>query len=122
MAVVEISGDADSVPIRIEMADVEVADETDVYAGRETRAILRSAARVVAKTTEQIYEEAIAMACEAAGQTARRLAAMKEEDRPNEFEVTFGLSLGTGLDTRIVNVNSGAQVQVRMQWNRSAGA
>jgi hypothetical protein len=118
MTIVEIAGDEDSVPIRIEIPDVVIADVKDVYADRETRGIIRQTAKSVAKTTEQIYQEAIAMACEAAAQTAQRLAAVDEKDRPDEFEVTFGLSLGSGLDTKIVNVNSGAQVQIRMQWNR----
>src|SRR5690348_4008503 len=110
MANVQIIRD-DSVPIRIEISDLIVADEKDVYANRETRGLVKAAAKAVVKTTEQIYEEAIAMACEAAAQTAQRLAAMAAKDRPDEFEVTFGLSLGTGADTKIVNVDSGAQVQ-----------
>ena len=75
----------------------------------------------MAKTGQQIYDEAIEMACEAAAQTAQRIAVMDKQDRPDEFEVTFGLSLGMGGDTKIVNINSGAQVQVRMQWNRRSG-
>ena len=108
------------VPIRIEVADAP--DSTDFYSDVETRGIVRPAAKAVAKTAQQIYQEAIEMACEAAAQTARRLAGMAEQDKPDEFEVQFGLSLGTGVDTKIVNINSGAQVQVRMQWNRRSGA
>jgi hypothetical protein len=108
------------VPIRIEVADAP--DSTDFYSDVETRGIVRPAAKAVAKTAQQIYQEAIEMACEAAAQTARRLAVMAEQDKPDEFEVQFGLSLGTGVDTKIVNINSGAQVQVRMQWNRRSGA
>jgi Trypsin-co-occurring domain 1 len=111
-----------SVPIRIEVAEAPDGDSTDFYAEVETRGVVKSAAKVAAKTAQQVYEEAIEMACEAATQTARRLAGMDEQDRPDEFEVTFGLSLGTGADTKIVSVNSGAQVQVRMQWNRGSGA
>lgn len=83
--------------------------------------MVRAAAKVVTKTAEQIYGEAVAMACEAAAQTAQRLAAVAARDRPDEFEVEFGLSLGGGLDTRIVSLDAGAQVKVRMQWNRRAG-
>jgi hypothetical protein len=118
MASVQIIRDDDSVPIRIEIPDLIIADENDAYADRATRGLAKAAAKTAAKTTEQIYEEAIAMACEAAVQTAQRLAAMDASERPDEFEVTFGLSLGMGADTKIVNVNSGGQVQVRMQWNR----
>jgi Trypsin-co-occurring domain 1 len=118
MAIVEITGDVRSVPIRIEIDGAGIADEKDVYANRDTRRVVKAAAKAVAKTTEQIYEEAIAMACEAATQTAQRIAAMEEKDKPHEFEVEFGLSLGTGVDTKIVNLDSGAQVKVRMQWNR----
>ena len=35
--------------------------------------------------------------------------------------VSDQIQLGTGVDTRIVNLNSDAQVQVRMQWNRGSG-
>jgi hypothetical protein len=118
MAIVEITGDKDSVPLRIEIPSVVIADAKDVYAGRETRGIVKQAARAVAKTTEQIYEEAISMACEAAAQTARSLADIDEKDRPDEFEVTFGLSLGMDVDTKIVSIDSDAQVRIRMQWNR----
>jgi hypothetical protein len=118
MAIVEITGDKDSVPIRIEIPGVVIADAKDIYTDQETRAIAKHAARAVAKTTEQIYEEAISMACEAAAQTARRIAAIEQKDRPDEFEVTFGLSLGMDVDTKIVSVDAGAQVQIRMQWNR----
>ena len=111
-----------SVPIRIEVADAPDEDSTDVYSDVETRGVVKATAKAVAKTAQQIYEEAIEMACEAAAQTARRLAVMDEQDKPDEFEVVFGLSLGTGVDTKIVNINSGAQVQVRMQWNRRSGA
>ncbi len=111
-----------SVPIRIEVAGAPDEDSADFYSDVETRGIVKPAAKAVAKTTQQIYEEAIEMACGAAAETARRLAVMDEQDKPDEFEVVFGLSLGTGLDTKIVNINSGAQVQVRMQWNRSSGA
>jgi hypothetical protein len=110
------------VPIRIEVADPPDEDSTDFYSDVETRGIVKPAAKAVAKTAQQIYEEAIEMACEAAAQTARRLAIMDQQDKPDEFEVVFGLSLGTGVDTKIVNINSGAQVQVRMQWNRGSGA
>lgn len=129
MATVEITPVEDmapivegSVPIRIEVADTSDKDSKDFYSDVETRGIAKPAAKAVAKTTQQIYEEAIEMACAAAAQTARRLTVMAEQDKPDEFEVEFGLSLGTGVDTKIVNINSGAQVQVRMQWNRRSGA
>jgi Trypsin-co-occurring domain 1 len=111
-----------AVPIRIEVADAPDEDSADFYSDDGTRGVVKAAAKAAAKTAQQIYEEAIEMACEAAAQTARRLVAMGEQDKPDEFEVTFGLSLGTGVDTKIVNINSGAQVQVRMQWNRRDGA
>jgi hypothetical protein len=121
MTIVEISADGDEVPIRIELLAVSAVAATDVYAGRDTRIVPKVAVKAVVKTTEQIYQEAIAMACTAAAQTAQRLAEMSEEARPDEFEVRFGLSLGAGMDTKIVNASSGAEVLVRMQWNRSAG-
>ena len=116
MAIVEITGEKGSIPIRIEIPGVAVADERDAYEV-DVRGPVKLAAKAVATTAEQIYENAVAMACATAAQTARRLAAMDEKDRPDEFEVTFGLSLGLDVDTRIVSVDSGAQVQVRMQWN-----
>ena len=96
-------------------------DSTDFYSEVETRGpIVKPAAKAVAKTAQQIYDEAIEMACEAAVQTARRFHVMDERDQPDEFEVVFGLSLGLGVDTKIVDINSDAQVHVRMQWNRSS--
>jgi Trypsin-co-occurring domain 1 len=122
VAIVEISGDDGSFPIRIEVTEVQAADDsTDFYSDIKTRGIVKPAARAVAKTAQQIYAEAVEMACAAAGQTAQRLNAMDDKERPDEFEVTFALHLGTGVDTRIVSLDSDAQVQVRVQWNRRLG-
>lgn len=125
MAIVEIasvpdeaSTAKDAVPIRIEVADSPAEESTAFYSDVDTRGFLRPVTKVVAKTADQIYDEAIEMACEAAAQTTQRLAAMDRGDVPDEFEVTFGINIGLGGDTKIVNINSGAQVQVRMQWNR----
>lgn len=122
MAIVESFGDDGSFPIRIELTEVPDGDSTDFYSGLETRGMAKSAARVVVKTAQQIYAEAVEMACAAASQTAARLAAMNDQERPDEFEVTFALKLGTGVDTRIVSLSSDAEVQVRLQWNRRPGA
>jgi hypothetical protein len=119
MAIVEISGDDGSFPIRIEVSEFLAGDSTDFYSGIETRGVVKPAARAVAKTAQQIYSEAVEMACTAAGQTVRRLNAMDDKERPDEFEVTFALELGADMDTRIVKLGSEAQVQVRMQWNRT---
>lgn len=108
------------VPIRIEVTGVPDNDPTAIYSEDETRGLREWAARVGVQTTRQIYAEAIEMACAVATQTARRLEAMDQPDRPDEFEVQFALSIDMGGDARIVNINSEAQVQVRMQWNRSA--
>jgi hypothetical protein len=122
MSIVEIFGDDGSLPIRIEVTEVPAQESTDFYSEVETRGIVKPAAKAVARTAQQIYAEAIEMACAAAGQTARRLAAMDDKERPDEFEVIFALQLGTGVDTRIVSLSSDAQVKVRMQWNRRSGA
>ena len=45
----------------------------DFYSDVETRGVVKAAAKAVAKTAQQIYDEAIDMACAAAAQTARRL-------------------------------------------------
>jgi Trypsin-co-occurring domain 1 len=121
MAIVEIAGDEGSVPIRIEVADGALVDEKDIYADLDTRGIAKVAARSAAQVTRQIYSEAIEMACALATQTEQRLAAMGEKERPDEFEVMFALSFDTGLDVKIVSIDSDAQVQVRMQWNRTTG-
>lgn len=122
MAIVEISGDDGSFPIRIEVTEAQAADDsTDFYSDIKTRGIVKPAAKAVAKTAQQIYAEAVEMACTAAEQTAQRLNAMGDKERPDEFEVTFALHLGTGVDTRIVSLDSDAQVQVRVQWNRRPG-
>jgi hypothetical protein len=121
MAIVEITGDNGSVPIRIEVAGVAQMGEKDIYADVETRGIAKAAARSAAQVTRQIYSEAIEMACALATQTEQRLAAMGAKERPDEFEVQFALSFDTDLDVKIVSIDSGAQVQVRMQWNRRSG-
>lgn len=121
MAVVEIVGDEASVPIRIEVTDAALVHEQDIYADLETRGITKVAARSATRVTRQIYAEAIDMACAMATQTQQRLASMGEQERPDEFEVQFALSFDTELTAKIVSIDSGAQVQVRMQWNRGTG-
>lgn len=121
VAIVEIEGDEGAAPIRIEVADVALVVEKDIYAEVETRGLTKAAARSAARVTRQIYAEAIEMACALATQTEQRLTAMSAKERPDEFEVQFALSFDTDLDAKIVSIDSGAQVQVRMQWNRRTG-
>lgn len=127
MAIVEVTpvaGVAEvakgSVPIRIEVASMPDEDPTDFYSDDDTRGPTEWAARAGVQTTRQIYAEAIEMACVMAAQTAQRLEAMPKSDQPDEFEVEFALNIDMGGDAKIVSINSGAQLQVRMQWNRSA--
>jgi hypothetical protein len=128
MATVEITAVQDlapnangSVPIRIEISNVPDDDSTEFYSDLEIRGPREWAAKAGVQTTRQIYAEAIEMACAVAAQTARRLAGMDAADRPDEFEVEFALSIGLSGDAKLVSVNSDAQVQVRMQWNRRTG-
>jgi hypothetical protein len=115
MAIVEIADVQGSVPIRIQVADVADQDVRDFYANRETRGIVT---KQVTAITRQLYQEAIGLACSCAAQTARQLDAMADKDRPAEFEVTFAMNVDLEVGAKIVNLDSGAQVQVRMQWNR----
>jgi hypothetical protein len=111
-----------AVPIRIEVADPPDGDLADFLSGEDTRGPREWAARAGVQTTRQIYAEAIEMACAVAEQTARRLEEMGVPQRPDEFEVQFALNIDVHGDAKIVSVDSGAQVQVRMQWNRGADA
>jgi hypothetical protein len=124
MAIVEITGDEGSVPVRIEVAAVSDNASNNFYANLETRGVAERVAKAGAKTTRQIYGEAIEMACELAVQTERRLAAMdkaNQQVRPDEFEVKFALGFDADLDAKIVSIGSAAEVEVRMQWNRGPG-
>jgi NTP-dependent ternary system trypsin peptidase co-occuring protein len=116
MAIVEITDVQGSVPIRIEVAEAE--DVRDFYADRETRGIVT---RQVTAMARQLYTEAIGLAGSCAAQTRQQLDAMAEKDRPDEFEVTFAINVDAVVGAKIVNLDSGAQVQVRMQWNRGTG-
>lgn len=118
--VVEISGAEGAVPVRIEVADVAVVVEGDPYGDVETRAIVRSATRQATRVTRQIYSEAVEMACSLAGQTQQRLKDMDDEERPDEFEVQFALSFDAELNAKLVTIDAGGLVQVRMQWNRTS--
>ena len=107
-----------SVPIRIEVADAPDEDSTDFYSDVETRGVVKvgrqGRGQDGAADLRGGHRDGVR------GRRPDRAAsrAMDEQDTPDEFEVVFGLSLGTGVDTKIVNLDSGAQVQVRMQWNR----
>jgi hypothetical protein len=125
MAIVEITGGEGSVPVRFEVAAFTGNASNNFYADLETRGIAKQAAKAGAKTTRQIYGEAIEMACELAAQTEQRLAAMDKANqgaRPDEFEVKFALSFDAALDAKVVSIGSAAEVEVRMQWNRGPGA
>ena len=117
MSVVEIAGEMGSVPIRIEVADV-AGNDPDFYENRETRGIVTKPVITIAR---QLYAEAIDLASSCAVQTRQRLDTMAEQDRPDEFEVTFAMNIDAEVGAKIVNLDSGAQVTVRMQWNRRTG-
>lgn len=121
MTIVSIAGDEGTAPIRIEVGGVISDKSTNFYAGRDTRGLVEKAAKSGIGVTRQIYAEAIEMACTVAEQTSKRLTALVDNQRPDEFEVSFGLSFDSELDAKIVTIDSGAQVQVRMQWNRRCG-
>jgi hypothetical protein len=118
MAIVEIAGEDGSV-LRIEVPDAVGDDKADFWAGRDTRGVVKQAAKAGTAITRQIYGEAIEMACVLAKQTWQRVASMQDE-RPDEFELTCALSVDTEVGAKVVTIDSGAQVQVRMQWNRRA--
>lgn len=115
MAIVEITAVQGSAPIRIEVAGL--VDE-DFYENRETRGIVTKPVTAIAR---QLYVEAIGLASSCAVQTRQQLDAMADQDRPDEFEVAFAMNVDMEVGAKIVNLDSGAQIQVRMQWNRRTG-
>jgi hypothetical protein len=116
-AIVEIAADEGAAPIRIEVAGFETSAQGGFYADEETRGFLSAATQPIAKTARQLYADAVDVAISCATQTSQHLAAMDKKSRPDEFEVQFALSVDLGI-AKIVDIGSGAQVQVRMQWNR----
>jgi hypothetical protein len=115
MAIVQIVGDGEVVPILIEVADS--GDVDNFYDDVETRGILD---KTVTKLTRQLYAEAIELACACAGQTRKQLHALPEAERPDEFEVQFAMSVDAKIGAKIVEAGSASQVQVRMQWSRGS--
>jgi hypothetical protein len=109
------------VEIRIEVADTAGDNSTDYYSGIEVRGARDLAARLTHATGREQYAAIMKLACASAVETAERLRAMDAKTRPDEFEVTFAMSVNAAADVKIVNLGSAAQVQVRMQWNWSRG-
>jgi Trypsin-co-occurring domain 1 len=127
MATVEITpAEQGMSPIRLDVGSIEAAEaareedgvDEDFFEDIETRGFFGKPA---AQVSRQLYEEAIKMACSVIVQTEQQLAALEPEQRPDEFEVTFALQVDAGLDVKVVHLGSEAQVQVRVQWNKSGG-
>jgi Trypsin-co-occurring domain 1 len=125
--VVETIAKEGQVPIRIEVAGLAgTADLTpeskraagEFYAQRGTRG---PQSKLVGKAVKDLYKDAMNLACACADETSERLAEIKSESGPQEFEVTFALNMDADLNWQIVSAGGGAQVQVRMQWNRGGG-
>jgi Trypsin-co-occurring domain 1 len=115
MAIVQIAGDGASAPILIEVADAGGDELNNFYDYVETRSILD---KTVTKLTRRLYAEAIELACACATQTSQQLRTLPLEERPDEFEVQFAMSVDAKVGWKIVEAGSASQVQVRMQWNR----
>lgn len=115
----EMADDDDLVEIRIELPDVpDKKPAAGDYSSVEVRGLGELAAKVSRTTGREQYAAVMKLACATAAETAERLAAMDGEARPDEFEVTFAMSVNASADVKIVNLGTAAQVQVRMQWNR----
>jgi hypothetical protein len=113
-----MADDNDPVEIRIDFPEVPDENPAAFYSGVEVRGLGELAAKVTRTTGREQYAAVMKLACATAAETAERLAGMDEETRPDEFEVTFAMSVNAAADVKIVNLGSAAQVQVRMQWNR----
>jgi hypothetical protein len=109
------------VEIRIEVPPVSESDSTDYYSSIEVRGPREFAARLTGATGREQYAAVMKLACATAAETHRSLLAMEARARPDEFEVSFGLSVDAQADVKIAQLGSSAQVQVRMQWNRGPG-
>jgi hypothetical protein len=126
MATVEITpAEQGMSPIRLDVGSIEAAEaareendvDQDYFDDIETRGPFGKPA---AQVTRQLLEEAVKMACSVIVQTEQQLKDLKPEQRPDEFEVTFALQVDAGLDVKVVHLGSEAQVQVRVQWNKSS--
>ena len=115
MTIVRVTGENGTAPILIEVADFDDTGARDFYQDQETRGILTKPVTAMARG---LYSDAIELACNVATQTKDRLDGMDDKDKPDEFEVSFALNLDATVGAKIVEAGSGAQVQVRMQWNR----
>ena len=107
------------VEIRIEVPGLPESDSINYYPD-DVRGSRDFVAKVTGATGRQQYAAVMKLACATAAETHQSLLAMDEFARPDEFEVSIGLSVDAQADVKIAQLSSNAQVQVRMQWNRGA--
>lgn len=118
----ESANDDGIVEIHIEVPATSETDSINYYSDIEVRGPREFAARIASATGREQYAAVMKLACATAEETQRSLKAMDAKTRPDEFEISFAMSVDAQADVRIAQLGSSAQVQVRMQWNRGTSA
>ncbi len=116
------ANDDSIVEIHIEIPAISETNSINYYSDVEVRGPREMAARLASATGREQYAAVMKLACATAAETQQSLAAMDAQSRPDEFEISFAMSVDAQADVRIAQLGSSAQVQVRMQWNRGTGA
>jgi hypothetical protein len=118
----ESANDDSIVEIHIEVPEISEKNSTNYYSEIDVRGPREFAAKLAGATGGEQYAAVMKLACATAAETYQSLSAMDAKAQPDEFEISFALSVDAQADVRIAQLGSSAQVQVRMQWNRGTGA
>jgi hypothetical protein len=118
MVVVAIEGQPGRGTIQIEIDPAVEDDHAALYDGLETR----GAAEKVLKLSRPLFSEAIEMVASCAEEVVVQLDAMSDAVRPDEFEVQLAVKMDGKVGARIVELASGAQLQVTLRWKRQSAS
>ncbi|GIE98933.1 CU044_2847 family protein [Paractinoplanes rishiriensis] len=116
MVVVAVDTDTDGGQIKIEVDDIEDAtdDLSKVYGDDPTRGPV---SRLVTRAARPLFREGLDLVQECAKQVVAKVDEMDAE-RPDSFEMELAIKLDNKVGAKLVEVSGGAQLLVRLSWQR----
>lgn len=92
--------------------------EDDLSAIYEDAEDVRGLATKVVETGRPLFREGLALVKECAEEAVTVVRHLPEEVKPDEFEMQLAVKLDGKVGAKIVELNSGAQLQVTLRWKR----
>jgi hypothetical protein len=115
MAVVAVETGTTGAEINIEVDEVGDSELSDVFGNDPTRGPV---ARLVARAARPLFREGLELIGECAREVVAKIEQMGDE-RPDSFEMELAVKLDDKIGAKLVEVTGGAQLLVRLRWERS---